>query len=332
MLHRLGLDRLPISSEVRPSMEDRIIKGLHLIPPELCGCVLTIGNFDGMHLGHRSILQAARKLADSSGLAVAAMTFEPPPDLVLRPADRPQRITPYPQKCRLLLAAGADWVITLAPDQALLEMTPEDFIDRVILEKVAPSGIVEGRDFRFGRRRSGDVETLARRGREAGFAVHVVEPVVLDLPEGPRHVSSSLVRGLVAQGRIEDANRCLGRDFALYGVVAAGQGQGTLLEFPTANIDPGEQVCPADGVYAGRGEIEGRVYTAAISVGNKPTLGPVEGSVVEAFLLDARGYFYERAMALSFIARLRGQRRFDDVASLRTQIAEDIRRVRELLR
>jgi riboflavin kinase/FMN adenylyltransferase len=312
-------------------MQTHLIQGLDHIPGKLRGCVLTIGNFDGMHLGHRRIIERARELAGPSGRAVAAMTFEPPPDQVLRPADRPQRIMPYPRKCHMLLEAGVDWIVTLPPDQALLEMTPDAFIDRVISGRIAPSAVVEGRDFRFGRGRSGDVETLAARGPRAGFAVHVVEPVVLDFPEGPQRVSSSLVRRLVAEGRIEEANRCLGRDFALYGTVAAGQGQGRLLEFPTANIDPGEQVCPADGVYAGRAEIEGQVHRAAISVGNKPTLGPVEGTIVEAFLLDAHGDYYGRETTLRFTARLRGQKRFDDVASLRGQIAEDIQRVRALL-
>jgi riboflavin kinase/FMN adenylyltransferase len=311
---------------------DGLVQGLESIPESIRGCVLTIGNFDGVHLGHRRIIQCARELAGASGLAVAAMTFEPPPDLVLRPTDPPQRITPHLQKCRLLREAGVDWVITVPPEQWLLEMTPQGFIEHIIVERVAPSAIVEGRDFRFGHRRSGDVDTLVEYGRGAGFTVHVAEPVMLDLSDGRQRVSSSLVRRLVASGRVEDANRCLGRPFAICGVVTAGQGHGRLLEFPTANIAPGAQVRPGDGVYAGRAEIEGQVYLAAISVGNKPTLGPVEAVVVEAFLLDAGGDFYGRAMTLYFTARLRDQRRFEDIASLRAQIAKDTQRVRELPR
>jgi len=313
-------------------MEQGLIQGLDNIPGAARGCVLTIGNFDGVHLGHRRILDQARRLADSASRAVMAMTFEPPPDQILRPLDAPQRVTPFALKCRLLREAGADLVIALPPEQWLLEMTPGSFIDHIITERIAPSAMVEGRDFRFGNRRSGDVESLTEAGRSAGFTVHVVEPVVLDFPDGPRRISSSLIRQLVSRGNIQDANRCLGREFAMCGVVATGQGQGRLLEFPTANINPGQQVCPADGVYAGKAEIQGRVYPAAISVGNKPTLGPVGASVVEAFLLDAGGDFYGREMTLNFTARLRDQRRFDDVAALRAQIAKDIQRVRELSR
>jgi riboflavin kinase/FMN adenylyltransferase len=300
--------------------------------------VLTVGNFDGVHLGHQRILATARGLADAHGAAVVVLTFDPPPDLVIRPDDPPRRITPHAERCRLLRAAGADWVVTLKSEPALLDMGPDEFVQDIVLGRLAPAHVVEGQDFFFGRRRRGTVRTLEDWGRRAGFGVHVVEAVALDFPEGPARISSSLIRRLVAAGRIADANRCLGREFALFGKVVPGQGQGRVLAFPTANIDPTEQVIPADGIYAGRAAVGNLHTAAAISIGNKPTLGPILASVVEAFLLelelklDTGADFYGQEMTLSFVARLRDQQKFASVDELRDQIAKDVKRVRQLCR
>jgi len=311
--------------------DTRCIQGLERVPASAGGYVLTIGNFDGVHLGHRLILQRARALADAEGAPLAAMTFEPPPDLVLRPQDAPQRITPLGPKCALLRKAGADWVLVARADRAFLAKSPADFIDEIICRRLSARHVVEGDNFFFGHDRSGNIDTLRLAGSKKGFLVHVVEPVAMELPEGPQRVSSSLVRRLVAAGRMEDAARCLGRPFALYGDVVSGQGHGRLLDFPTANIQPDQQVVPADGVYAGKAWIGEAAFKAAISVGNKPTLGPAAGTCVEAFLIDARGDYYGREMSLSFHARLRGQERFQDAPSLRAQIAKDVQRVREIV-
>ncbi len=311
-------------------MQNRLIQGLESVGRSLRGCVLTIGNFDGVHLGHRRILRTARPLADEAGLPVAALTFDPPPDLVLRPDDVPERITPHAEKCRLLLDAGADYVVTAGADKQLLSMSSAEFVERVIVGRFAPRHVVEGHNFFFGLGRSGNVETLAAAGKAAGFILHVVEPVMQDLPEGPVRVSSTLIRRLVLEGGIAHANRCLGRDFSLYGRVSAGEGRGRVLEFPTANISVTEQVCPADGVYAGLAEIAGERFAAAISIGEKSTFGPGGERAVEAFLLNAGGDYYDEYMVLSFIRRLRGQRRFDTAGQLRAQIAKDVERVREI--
>jgi len=311
------------------SDNDRTIDGLENVPDSLRGCVLTVGNFDGVHLGHQRILHAARSLGESSGAPVAAMALEPPPDLVLRPADTPQRLTPLPQKRELLARHGAGWVVVARADGELLGMSPEEFIDRVVVGRFAPSHVVEGPDFFFGRGRAGNVDVLRAAGRSRQFAVHVVQTVTLDMPEGPQRVSSTLIRRLVAEGRAADAARCLGRPFALYGSVIAGAGHGRVIEFPTANIDAGEQVVPADGVYAGRAEIAGSELPAAISVGTKPTFGPTPRTI-EAFLIGGGGDYYNQPMALSFLERLRDQRRFDGIKELRAQIAKDVQRVREI--
>lgn len=311
------------------SANARYIDGLENIPRSLRGCVLTIGNFDGMHLGHQRIGRAARSEGDSCGAPVAAMTFEPPPDLVLRPADTPQRLTPLPQKRELLLRHGADCVVVARADRRMLAMSPEEFIDRIVVGSFAPSHVVEGQDFVFGRGRTGNIEVLRAAGGTLGFAVHVVDTVTVALPDGPQRVSSTLIRRLVAQGRVADAGRCIGRPFALYGHVIAGAGRGRVLQYPTANIDPGEQVVPADGVYAGRAEVAGSEYPAAISIGPKPTFGP-SARAIEAFLVGGAGDHYNQFMALSFLERLRDQRRFDGIEGLKAQIEKDVQRVREI--
>ncbi len=313
-------------------MDDRCIQGPEPLPAEARASVLTIGNFDGVHLGHQRILDTARGLADAHGVALVAVTFDPPPDLVLRPGDRPQRVSPHAERCRLLRAGGADWVVTLESQPALLDMTAEQFVQDVIVRHFAPAHLVEGHDFFFGRGRRGTVETLEAQGRRLGFAVHVVEAVTLDFPEGPQRISSSLIRRFVAAGRVADAARCLGRDFALFGTVITGHGRGRVLDFPTANIEPAEQVVPADGIYAGRAVVAGRRTAAAISIGDRPTLGPAGQRVVEAFLLDLREDCYGQQMSLGFVARLRDQQKFPGVRELREQIAKDVERVRQLCR
>ncbi len=311
-------------------MTDRFIQSLEQVPPGARGCVLTMGNFDGVHVGHRRILQSARQLADEISAPVVAMTFDPPPDLVLRPADKSQRITPHRQKCELLVEAGADIVVTARVDAALLGMSADEFIDGVIVARFAPRSVVEGQNFFFGRRRSGTVETLRQVGPRKGFDVHVIDPVTLELEGMNQRVSSTVIRGLIASGDVADAARCLGRPFTLYSRIVAGSGRGRKLDFPTVNLAAGEQIIPADGVYAGRAEIDGKNFIAAISIGRKPTFGEADHTV-EAHLVDAEGDFYGRDIVLCFVRLLREQRAFGDSQSLKAQIEKDINRVRETL-
>ena len=313
-------------------MPATVINGLENVPPACTGGVLTIGNFDGVHLGHQSILTVGRKLADAAGAPLVAMTFERPPDLVLRPTDTPERLTPLPQKTELLIQAGADVVVVAETCPELLSMDPPAFVQEVIASHVAPRHVVEGPNFFFGRKRAGNVDILKSLGAEAGFEVHVVEPVLLDLPEGRQHIASTLIRRLIGDGRVEEAATCLTRPYALYGTIIPGQGRGRVLEFPTANIDPVEQVFPADGVYAGAAGIEDQRFVAAISIGNKPTFQDADRTCVEAFLVDAGDDdYYGRFMALEITHRLRDQQTFDSLDLLREQIAKDVDRVRTLV-
>ena len=257
------------------------------------------------------------------------VTFDPPPDRVLRPQDVPERIVPADQKEGLLRQMGADQVVTLRADRALLEMAPEEFIDRIIVEKFAPAHVVEGPNFFFGKKRSGNVEVLAQVGRRKGFEVHVIEPLRLELAGESLRVSSTLIRRLLADGSVEMAAQCLGRDFTLYGRVVGGFRRGRLLSYPTVNLDCGEQITPADGIYAGWATLAGGRFPAAISLGDNPTFGPTERTI-EAFLLNAKGDFYDESMALGFVRRLRNQERFADAEALKAQISQDVERVQEI--
>ncbi len=311
-------------------MQDRCITNWDNLPPAARQSVLTIGNFDGVHLGHQRILSTSRSLADTDDCSMVAMTFEPPPDLVLRPGDIPQRITPRQAKCEYILKGGADYVVVVEATRELFSMTPDEFIAEVVLARFAPRHVVEGQNFFFGRGRSGNVETLSEAGKKCGFVTHVVEPYMIELDGESQRVSSTLIRKLIADGRVRDATRCLGRNFTLYGKVISGHGHGRLLEFPTANLKPDQQIVPADGVYAGKAKIDGEEFVAAISVGEKPTLGPAN-QTIEAFLLDASGDYYDKYMELSFVEHLRGQERFENMQKLQQQIKKDVEHVRKIV-
>lgn len=312
-------------------MHDPFTKGLDNVPDSLKGCVLTIGNFDGVHRGHQAIIDRARQLARPEGTQVVAMTFDPPPDLVVRPADPPQRLTPQPLKRELLIEAGADHVVTAIADMQLLSMTPEAFLKDVIGEKFAPTHIVEGSDFHFGRKRSGSVETLQQAAGPMGFGMHVVDPVMIAFADGEQRISSTMIRRLVAGGRVDDAADAMGRAFTLVGTVVGGEQIGRVLEFPTANLAPGEQITPADGVYAGLASLDELTVPAAISIGCKPTTGP-SPRTIEANLIGVEGEFYGRIMRLQFYKHLREQRTYDSLDALRAQIARDVQQTKDVMR
>ncbi len=311
-------------------MDEHCITGLENVPASLRGCVLSIGNFDGVHLGHQEIFRVARQLAEPENAAVVAMTFELPPDLVLHSAHAPQRLLPHEQKCRLLRQVGADRVVTAISEPALLGMSPAQFIEQVILERFAPSHVVEGHNFFFGRERSGNLETLEDAGRTYGFDVHSVDPVQRNIESQVQRISSTLIRRLVQEGKVEIARQCLGRHFALFGRVVPGAGQGRKLSFPTVNLqtDP-QQACPTDGVYAGWTKLDGTPHAAAISVGVKPTFDGRD-RVIEAHLLDAEGNFYGADLVLAFAQCLRPQKRYKDRNQLKQQIERNMQRVREI--
>ena len=292
--------------------------------------VVTVGNFDGVHLGHRALISAAHRLAAGSGNAsVAAITFAHHPLTQLKPAAAPAVLTDAAQRAAELALAGADQIVWLEPTPDVLGLSPRQFVQRIV-DELRPIGWVEGADFRFGKDRGGDIELLRELGREHGFEVEVVEPVSVTLRDKSRvAVSSTLVRWMVACGRVADTQLCLGRPYAIRGEVVRGEQRGRAFGFPTANLDTGEYQLPADGVYGGTVELDGRTFAAAISMGVKPTFGRRE-RCFEVYLLDFAEDLYGRTIEVKLARWLRDQAIFPGVEPLIEQMNRDVEQIRRL--
>ncbi|MBN2561811.1 MAG: bifunctional riboflavin kinase/FAD synthetase [Phycisphaerae bacterium] len=306
----------------------RVYRDIASVDDAMRGAVLAVGNFDGVHLGHQRILRTAHALATVSSTAVIVMTFEPHPLAVLRPDHAPERLTPWDEKLRQLRSAGADAIVRLEATQPVLSLSAEDFVREILVQRIHPSYIVEGPSFGFGRNRAGNVDLLDKMSTKGGFQVHVVEPYRLTLGNGDHAViSSTVVRKLLKTGLVDDAAACLGRPYSLVGTVVHGAAAGRHLGFPTMNLDVGEQLVPSEGVYAGMAEVAGHRKAAAISIGQRPTLGG-SSVVVEAFVLDDSGDWYGAPARLDLIKRIRDQMRFDGREALTAQIARDVEAIR----
>lgn len=295
------------------------------------GCILTIGNFDGVHLGHQAILSVCATRAGGSA-PVVAMTFDPHPIAVLAPDRAPEPLTSPRQRAELLCAAGATGVFLQTVDHAFLGLTAEAFVRDIVVARLMPRLIVEGPDFGFGRGRHGNISLLRDLGRVLGFDVEVVEPLRLppDAEFAPALISSSGIREMLRAGTVECAARCLGRPYSVLGHVRRGEALGRTLGYPTINLGAVRQMVPGDGVYAGWATIRGQRFAAAISIGRRETFDGT-ARVVEAFLLDAAGDWYEQDVELEFLARLRDQHRFENAPALGEQIARDVESVRRAL-
>jgi len=292
---------------------------------------LTIGNFDGVHLGHAALVRRARACAGPEG-RVVVMAFWPHPITILRPDQAPDTLTTFDRRTELLRDLGADEVVRIEPTRDLLGLAPEAFIKRVVADH-APACIVEGPDFRFGRARAGDVDLLARLGDDLGYRAEVVEPVrIATADQLIAEASSTLVRWLVSEGRVRDAARVLGRPHEVRGVVVRGAKRGRDLGFPTANLDS-DTMLPADGVYAGVAVLPGgERVPAAVSVGSNPTFGAASRRL-EAHLIDWSGPAddYDWPLAVELVAWLRDQVAYRGVEPLIEQIHRDIADTRAAL-
>ncbi|HVX85675.1 MAG TPA: riboflavin biosynthesis protein RibF [Phycisphaerae bacterium] len=291
------------------------------------GGVLSVGNFDGVHVGHAAMLSAGRAEARRRGVGFTIMTFDPHPGVVLGKGNRPPLVT-LEQKIELLSAFGAEVLIVIQTTREFLGMEPEVFLRAVVTEAVGAAVMVEGPTFTFGRGAKGTVEMLRERGGE--FGIEVVETptreaVLSDLTVV--NVSSSLVRWLIGQGRVADAAKCLGRAYALRGKVVEGAKRGRTIGFPTANVAC-EQLLPASGVYGGWAKLaDGRVFQAATSVGTNPTFDG-KATTVEAFLLDFSGDLYGQVIEVGFERWVREMYTFGGVEALVRQMERDVGEVR----
>ncbi len=294
--------------------------------PPSQGVVLLIGNFDGVHRGHRGLLRLARGFADPHDRPVVVLTFEPHPMRILRPEQAPPRLTMALERAALLRAGGVDTVIALATDRTLLGLSAEQFVEQYVLP-CRPRQIVEGPTFRFGRGRSGSAETLVRLLGPHDCAVHVAEEAHTEegLP-----INSTAVRAALRDGAVEQAADLLGRVYRITGRVGHGEGRGSPLGFPTANLADVTHLPPGHGVYAGVAQTEaGGWYPAAINVGPQPTFAGGQ-SRIEAHLLDFDGDLRGQTLGLYFARCLRGQVRFESVEALQAQLREDVAATRGL--
>ncbi len=307
-----------------------IWRSLAEVSTDLGGTVVTIGNFDGVHLGHRRVLARAKEVADQRGLTLVAVTFDPHPMAVLRPEHAPTQLTTVERRAELLAEAGAEHVLALPFDRDMASWTPDEFAQRVLVDALHAGAVVVGANFRFGTRASGDVATLSAYGAEHAFTV---EGIPLD--GGPMVWSSTYVRTCLAAGDVAGAAEALGHPYAVRGVVVQGDRRGRELGFPTANVPTdGMTAAPADGVYAGwlKRLDTGETHPAAISVGTNPTFDGVRARRVESYVLDRTDLeLYGVEVEVSFVDRLRGMVAFESVEKLVEQMHDDVARAGELL-
>ena len=303
----------------------RIIDDLKDLPPGLPYPVAAIGVFDGLHLGHQAIVKrVVQRAREMNGTAVL-LTFSPHPQKIISPADAPSLLQLPAQKHRLLKELGLEILVRFPFSRQVSRFSPERFV-RDVLGSHGVREIHVGSNFRFGYGRAGDFQTLEVLGRKFGFDVHAIESVRFR----GQHVSSTVVRKLLSQGRVALCRRLLNRPYQILGTVVRGSGRGADLGFPTANLQPASELIPATGVYVTRATVNGAVFVGATNVGFRPTLGrSPDKPVVETYLLDADCDLYGEFMTLDFWYRLRSERRFSDLAALKRRVGWDVRRARK---
>lgn len=311
----------------------RYIAGSAALDEPLTRPIVTIGNFDGVHLGHRAILETVvGRARDLDGVAVV-YTFDPHPRKVLRPANAPGLLTTLDQKVELLEEAGVDVVVVEPFTPEFAHTQANEFIQHCLHERLRPVEVYVGYDFHFGRDREGSMRMLTEQGPRLGFSVTIIPEVTMD--DGD--VNSTRIRELLAEGRPERAARMLGRPFTVRGTVVRGDERGRILGFPTANLAPENEVLPASGVYAGHLHLldEGNPsrnarLPAVMNVGRRPTFAG-EATRAEAHVLDFDGDLYGRRVEISFSLRLRSEQKFESVEALKQQIGEDVEQGRRKL-
>jgi riboflavin kinase/FMN adenylyltransferase len=304
------------------------------VPADFGPSAVAIGKFDGVHAGHRRIIDELRSVAERDSLESTIVTFDRHPLSIIRPEACPPPLVSNAQKVELLAESGVDATLMLAFDLPFSRLSPEEFVRSILVDALHARVVMVGADFRFGAKGAGDVELLHRLGVEHGFAVQLIDDVVSPAPgaEHTRRASSTWIRELLAEGRVAEAAVVLGHAPSVRGVVVMGAQRGRELGFPTANLSPqNEGFIPGDGVYAAWFTVDGRRYGAAVSIGNNPTFQGVPEKQVEAHVLDETIDLYGKTVEVSFVEYIRGQVKYSTVEALIEQIADDERKVRVIL-
>jgi len=288
--------------------------------------LLTIGVFDGVHLGHKYLIAQLKELARQQGLLSGVITFRQHPQEVLSPQTKLPFLTDLDQRTKLLKNEGVKAIIPLSFTPELAQLSPGQFLG-ILKKHLRMRGLVIGSDFALGRNREGNTDTLRRLGQEMGFSVTVVPPMVID----GEVVSSTAIRKALAEGDVKRVQNLVGRPFRLHGRVMAGARRGVELGFPTANLDISpQQALPAEGVYVSRAQIDDQAHPAMTNIGQRPTFGENQ-RVVEVYLLDYHGDLYGQELAIDIIERLRDEKKFDTPEQLKKQIAEDVKQGKAIL-
>ncbi len=304
----------------------RIIRGIKNCCEKFPNPVLTLGNFDGVHLGHQAIFRKVVDRARAIKGTSIAFTFEPHPLKVLAPDRSPKLLNTFHSKMKFIESSGMQVVICADFTRAFAEQNPEEFARRVLVEGIGVKEVYIGYDYAFGKGREGSIGSLTAMGQAHGFSVGVVDAVKV----GETVVSSSLVRDLVSNGRVDEAPQYLGRFYSIEGNVVHGESRGRALGFPTANIQTANELLPAFGVYAVRTVVGRRTIEGVASLGVRPTFGAGPVSI-EVFLFDYSGDLYGKHIEMSFVKRLRGEEKFPDADSLVRQMHKDVEHAKDIL-
>ncbi len=304
----------------------RIISNLGEFPDELRGGAVTIGNFDGVHLGHARIMERLLARATVLGGPAVGFTFDPHPARLLRPEQAPPPLTWLERKAELLGRLGVEALIAYPTDEEFLRLGPRPFFEHVVGEILGARAIVEGPNFFFGHRRAGTIGVLRRLCVTAGVNLDVVEPVQVD----GSFVSSSRIRQTLAEGRVDEARAMLTQPYRIRGLVVHGAQRGRKLGFPTANVDAIDTLLPGPGIYAGRALAQGKWWPAALSIGPNPTFDE-HALKVEAYLLDFDARIYGDPIEIDFLARLRDVETFESVDQLVAQLHRDVADTRRIV-
>ena len=295
-------------------------------PAAYRGGFVAIGNFDGVHRGHQSMISVLVQRAREAQVPAVVFTFAPHPIELLKPGQTPPSLSTVQWKAELLGKCGIDCTIAYRTDQALLNLTPEQFFGQIIRDELDARGLVEGPNFFFGRNRTGNIATLETLCDASGLKLEIVPPVKV----GERLVSSSAIRRLIGEGKISEAIELLGHSYRIQGTVIRGAARGRTIGFPTANLERVSTLLPCDGVYAGLAHSDNHSYPAAVNLGPNPTFGEQQRKL-EVHLLDFSGDLYGRQLDVDFLKRIRDTSQFANVDDLQSQLERDVDTVRMLV-
>lgn len=308
----------------------KIIDQIEAIEKPFENAVLSIGNFDGVHVGHQALFKTVIEKARCIGGTAIAMTFEPHPLRLLKQDNHPPLITLYEQKTELIAKAGMDVLICVPFNQQFAALSPREFVKDLLVKKIGMRAVVVGQDYAFGKNREGNIELLRQFGKELGYEVLVPDWIQSAGINGER-VSSTIIRELIMEGRMAQAQKILGRYYQIRGTVATGRNRGgKLLGFPTANINLQDELCPKSGIYAVTAEYNQKTFPAVANIGYSPTFDD-HIFTVEVHILDFKENIYNQKLRVNFIERLRDEIRFSSLEALSAQIRKDIEVARAIL-